>query len=114
MPKKVKVVVEDDIGPIRHKVVEGTNPVKIKKAFKELSIQAFGVWIYLHEIDLDRLVGRKEIAKHLGYSLSNANLILRELCLTEYVETERTESGKTGLVLLNRAITVRESAFIRA
>lgn len=112
--RKVKIVIEDDIGPIRHKFVEGINPTKIEEAYKELSMQAFSVWILFHDIDLERLKGRKNIAKFLGYSLSNSNLILRELNLADYVRTEIAEDGKTQLILLNRAVAVRESAFIRA
>lgn len=87
-----------------YRVNDPSKPTRFKQARDDLSPQAFTLWISLHEFPFNKIFGRIKIAKWVGYSLSNSNLILRELKLCGYITTELSEERRTKLVLLRRAV----------
>jgi len=64
----------------------GVVGVPIAQAYRELSPSAFSVWIIMHTLDDDDMVGRAVFAKNVGFSEGRMGYIIQELRLKQYVD----------------------------
>ena len=91
-----------------------TIPISLMDAYDELTPILFAAWIRLHTVDPKSFTSRVKLAKSIGYSLSQSNVILRELKLMGYVEILPVPGrGKpTRVRLLRRGLISGGNAFV--
>ena len=86
----------------------------IQEAYNDLTQQAFAVWVRLAVSTDKELFDRRTIAKTLGYSLSQANLVVTELRRKGYIRFEHygNPGRRSKLVFRKRTIISGEANFI--
>jgi len=88
------------------------DPITIPQAYRSLSKQAFAVWIRLLVVPDKQLVNRSKIAKMLGYSAANSDVVLRELKLKGYITWGRYPGRPSRLVIRRRAFLSGPTNFV--
>lgn len=92
----------------------GEGPVAIDTAYRELSHHAFAVWIKLMvSSDEELRVGRRALAKFLGYGQHRSNAVLLELKNKGYVSWIVRPGLPSEVVVMRRAKLPARSRFIR-
>jgi len=92
----------------------GEGPVAIDTAYRELSHHAFSIWIRLMVATDDELrVGRRALAKFLGYGQHRSNAVLLELKHKGYVSWIVRPGLPSEVVVMRRAKLPARSRFIR-
>lgn len=92
----------------------GEGPVSIDRAYIELSHHGFAVWIRLMvAIDAELRLGRKRLAKLLGYGAHRSNAVLLELKHKGYISWIVRPGLPSEVVILRRAKLPARSKFIR-
>lgn len=89
-------------------------PIGLEEAYKDLSRQTFAVWVRLMvATDEERKLGRKRLAKLLGYGSQRGGEVFRELKRLGYVEWIPYVGRPSELVVLRRAKIRARTHFVR-
>jgi len=85
-----------------------STPQNIADAYKELTASAFAAWIQLSSVEPTEFDNRTKTAILLNRSMSQSNIMLRELCFLRYVASCRTnpQTQSIGFTLLKKPVIV--------
>lgn len=89
--------------------------VTISKAYQELTVPCFAVWIRMHVATDDEMTGRTKVARVVKYSEPQSNVILRDLATAGYIKLipNLIPNRPTTVLLVKRAMLSGRDKFVK-